>query len=280
MFKVKTMVTLGALAMALALLPMQSVFAQDTGGDTLVPDGTVWGTQENPQITVIDAKKLKIDGGAQVTGYGTLIVYGNLDIHHGSLDFTGNIIIMGESPDGKTKEAKLQNHHGTLNIDGTVILLGNGKGKAKLHIHNTNKVDDGGTNITGAVLLFSGSGNQKDKAEFKAKHGNLNVDGLVAIIGDKVKVDLHPENKKKKGTQSINIQGGLIVAVPDDGNGNQKADVKLHGNVTVQYDSVKVANALAQFAQFIGELDELVPPKKQYALKGGWRRFSPDAPPQ
>lgn len=295
MFKPKMTLTLGLLAAAVLLLPAQSAFGvappkdPPPGGGPPSYDGSIptvtWGSPTDPQVIVIEGKKLKIDHGAVVTGYGTLIIYGNLDIHHGALNWYGDIIVMAESPDGgkKGKGSKLHNHHGGLNVEGSIIMLGNGsKGKAKFDIHNTGKHDDYTTSIDGGVFMFGGAADDKDKVEFKAKHGNLTIDGLIAMMGSQVKIKIHPDNKKKGGGKLFNLNGGLVLVVPDDTNARrpnrQKADINLDGNVAIQYDSVKVAKALQNLLDFIESLDSFDPGPTKYVLSGGWRRFTPPSP--
>jgi len=239
-------------------------FKKDKG--EILTDAT-WGDSPD-DVTVIDAKKLKIDGDATIEGTGTLVIMGELDIHHADFEWDGDIILLGD-----TKDAKLHNHHATLDVDGTIVALGSGKkGKSKIHIHNDKKTDDSTSSINGGVLLLGGGEDTKDKVEFKVKHGSLDMRGLLMMMGHQVKVDIKPEHGKKKGDPGhFNFDGNLVLGTSEYSDSKKekknKLDVKLSGNVAIQHDSDAVNEALGLFKEFF---DEFAPDVEPPATTGSY----------
>lgn len=256
------------------LVPLASTVVVD---DHVFSEDTTLGTPENPQVTVIEGNRVKIQDGATVSGTGTLIIHGDVEIKNDStLKFDGDIIITGTNPGKTVREAKLKNKKGIVQVDGNVILLGTGKGKAKLEIHNEEDPEDESaeTYFNGAVFVFSGIEETKDKAEVKIKKGHVTMNGLLAIIGDKAKLDIkkgkkvaHP--RKPHLVTDFTMDGGIVVAVPDDEKGT-KAEVKLDGHVTVTYNSEKLESALTSLLEFAQQFGPANPFPMKYSVVS-WR---------
>lgn len=234
-------------------------------GRTKIDADITWGTKDAP-VTVYFDNTLTIEKGANVTGYGTLIVDKNVDIHDATFNWYGTIILTGGTmSDTKPKDAKLRNHKGDMYVEGLIILLGTGKGKARLEIHNDESASDlakakgkvvpnpePDTTIKGAIISFSGKEDKPDKSEIRIKHGDTLIDGLISVSGDKTKVDLkaHKGHHTWKGldrNSSILIDGAVIMAVPEDPaikDGKSKADIKIHGYTQITWNSDKFYTAV------------------------------------
>jgi len=217
-------------------------------------------------VTIIDTTKIKFDKkhsgeDAVISGQGTLVILGELDVHHADFEWDGDIIVLGDE-----RDAKIHNHHGTLDVEGTIVVLGSGaKGKSGIHIHNDKKEDDSTSSINGGVLLMSGADDTKEKVEFKVHHGSLDMRGILMMLGHQIKVDLHPEHGKKKGDPGhFSFDGNMILGVEAAGDiydkkgklkksKASKLDIKIKGNVAIQHDSDAVDDALALFKDFFDE---------------------------
>ncbi|EFI36149.1 hypothetical protein Dthio_PD3603 [Desulfonatronospira thiodismutans ASO3-1] len=82
--------------------------------DTDVPGNDVWGDRENPQITIVDNKKL----GGTIDGAGVLILKNGADIT-GNFHFEGIVVYMVEEGDTIDMFSA-----GTPNIFGSVVVAG------------------------------------------------------------------------------------------------------------------------------------------------------------
>lgn len=218
-----------------------------------------WGTPSAPEITVIDDNKHKIHPNVTVTGSGVLIIRGDLHLQKGStLNWNGSIIILG----GRNNDAVLKNNQGNLNVTGNVLVLGTGQNmkKSKLLLHDDQAKNDAVNVIDGAILIMSGNRtDQSEKAEFKARHGDVDIRGFIGVVGDKVKFDVKVEDKDKHDKHghsslddSFRVHGGVVVAVPNNAE-KHKAKVHLHGSdILIKYNSENVDRAIRGLLDLAG----------------------------
>ncbi|MBI2901587.1 MAG: hypothetical protein HYY17_15495 [Planctomycetes bacterium] len=246
---------------------------------------TTYGNQVAPATVVIDAEKVEVTPGATVTGYGTLIVRGDMSIlNNAKFNWTGDIVVLG----GSNRDAVFRNKHGELTVNGTVIVLAGdeNKKKATMRLDNDTGKHDGSTVINGALLVWNGNETKtQDKAEFKAKHGDFEINGFIGVYGDKVKFDAkmdhhhhdhadpdHEAHKPRHKDGSFVVHGGVVVAVPGNDE-KHKVKVHLHGDdILIQYDSVAIENAIMQLVNF-GQL--FTPPMPATYQVISWRRIVP-----
>ncbi len=222
----------------------------DTGSKGIDIKGglTIWGTPFAPRVTVVTGKDLRVDGGAVVRGSGILVVTGNLNLHHATLEFDGPVIVFGDK-DKKSDDPKLHLHHGTMTINGPLLLLGDDSSKtAKLHLHNDDKTNDGLATINGPVLAIA-QGDKKTKAELKAHHGDVEINGVVMLAGDRAKLDV---GKDKRDT--FRVDGGVVVAVPPHTKDKTKADIRLDNGTAIRYDSVEVERSIRALNGLAGQI--------------------------
>ncbi len=226
----------------------------------------VLGTLASPVVVVVDGKDIHIDGGASITGAGILIVTKDWHLHHATINWTGTIIVMGDNKHG---DSKIKNHHAALNITGNLLAIGGDGGSARIDIHNDDKKRDSSTHITGTVMALGGP-DDKSKAEFRHHHGDMTVDGFVAALGQRAKIKIDENGGGKDAIRQFTLNGAMVVAVPNtEDKGAEKLEVKLHGNVTLQYDKEKQDAALQNLVGFMGLLN--LPPQAYSTVS--WREM-------
>jgi len=254
------------------LIPSANVTV--SGKNVKISKDTTWGSPNAPQVVLIDGNKVEVQPNVTVTGYGTLIVQGDLSLlNKSTFNWTGDVIIMG----GTNKDALFQNKMGTLTVDGSVLVLGTDSNKKRsvLSLHNDiNKTNVSTTTINGAVLVWTGNNTDKaEKAEFKAKHGRFDIDGFIGVYGDKTKLDVKIDDKKNVEDGGFTVHGGVVVAVPGSDE-KHKAKVHLHGDdILIQYDSIAVEAAIGKLLSFASLMEE-VPVQESYQIVS-WRRVMP-----
>lgn len=260
-----------------SVIPSADVFV--SGADAKISVNTTWGTPTDPQVVVIDANKATVQPNVEVSGYGTLVVQGDLSLLNNSkFDWHGEVIIMG----GTNKDAVFKNKKGHLNVDGMVLVLGTNetKGKSKLELHNDiDFTNDSTTTINGPLLVWTGNNSDKEeKAEFKAKHGNFDINGFIGVYGDKTKLDVKIDDKKSAADGGFIVHGGIVVAVPGSDE-KHKAKVHLHGDdILIQYDSVAIENAISALLAFANQMPD--PFLQESYQIVSWRRIvAPNAVP-
>jgi hypothetical protein len=252
------------IAEAIANLTPDRVISKN---DRVITTTQTWGTPLYPEITVVDAQRLTIQSGATVQGAGVLVVNGDISIKQLSgLKWEGTVIVTGGTG-AKANDAFIRNERGSLEVTGTTVILGTGASKAKIQINDPTNQEDASTKFDGAVLVYAGKEDDKaDKAEFKINHGGVEMDGLLALIGDKVKLEIH----KEKSDKQFVMDGAVILAVPDDEKKTQ-ANLKLSGYTSITYNSQKVKDAIAGLMNFLityGAIDV------RYSITS-WREVTP-----
>jgi hypothetical protein len=252
------------IAEAIANLTPDRIISEN---DRVITTTQTWGTPLSPEITVVDAQRLTIQSGATVQGAGVLVVNGDISIKQLSgLKWEGTVIVTGGTG-AKANDAFIRNERGSLEVTGTTVILGTGASKAKIQINDPTNNEDASTKFDGAVLVYAGKEDDKaDKAEFKINHGGVEMDGLLALIGDKVKLEIH----KGRSDKQFVMDGAVILAVPDDEKKTQ-ANLKLSGYTSITYNSQKVKDAIAGLMNFLityGAIDV------RYSITS-WREVTP-----
>jgi hypothetical protein len=225
-----------------------------SGNDARITGTVQWGTPASPEVTVIDARQLSVQPDAVIRGAGTLIVQGDVRIlNRARLEWTGDIIVLGGT---NNRDADLRNQNGSLVVNGNVLVLGadDRRGNARFSLHDNNsEVNDAVNVINGSVLAISGQRTRKeDKATITIKTGDTTITGVLAVAGDKVKLDVK-DHRDRRGVESyFRLYGTAVVAVPDNDE-RHKVKVHIHGdNILLQYDSQAVSNALAGLQSLAG----------------------------
>ena len=212
-----------------------------SGGDISINAAHTWGTQQAPQITYLTANKVTLT--STINGYGTLIVAGDLRLDsHAVFNFTGNIYVMG----GTDKDAIFQNNKGSMTVNGNIVVLGTNAARKKSIFKLEDDHDDNSavTVINGSVFVLTGNNTDKEeKAEFRAKNGNVTINGLVSLVGDKLKFEAN-----MKDEASFTVNGAVALAVPGT-DGKYKAKVHLHGDqILIDYNQQNVNAALLKMS--------------------------------
>lgn len=223
-----------------------------------------FGTPIAGSVTVIDTS-----GGderhwdnANITGQGTLIITGSLDIHHNAtLNWKGDVFVLGND---KGKDSLKIDHDSQVKIDGGLYMLGVDNKEAKLRVHGDSGKDhaDSALTVNGPVIVIADK-SSKSKAEFKAhEHDSMvTINGYLGLFGDKIKLDA---KSGKNDLTHFQVNGEVVLAVP--GGDKDKIDVKLNQNVDFDYDSVQRQGALDRIAQFFADKPNV---KRTYTI-GAW----------
>ena len=259
---------------AQAMIPTQTIFIEGKeAGDAFIdPDGdgyvNLGGSEDD--VVLLTGGKLKLDGDLTIEGTGTLIFDGGkMEVKSvTSFDWDGDIYILGSDKKG---DAELKIKQGMFDITGDIYLIGEGDGKAKIEFNNDDTEENNSyTKLTGSILAAGGSGD-KSKAEFKVKNGDVDIEGMITLYGNKTKLDLHQKHKSggKNGEwlnnddSDIRIVGGISLMVPDASTEStkQKAEISIHdhkvkgdevynweGMIEILYDSSVVRAAVKRFA--------------------------------
>lgn len=258
-----------------AMTPTQTIFIEGKeAGDAFIdPDGdghvNLGGTEDD--VVLLTGGKLKLDGDLTIEGTGTLIIDGGkMEVKSvSSFNWIGDIYILGNDSKG---DAELKIKQGMFNITGDIYLIGEDDGKAKIEFNNDDTEENNSyTKLTGSILAAGGSGD-KSKAEFKVKNGDVDIEGMITLYGNKTKLDLHQKHKsggkhgdwQNNDDSDIRIVGGISLMVPDASKEGttQKAEIKIHdhkvkgdevsqweGMIEILYDSDVVSAAVKRLAE-------------------------------
>jgi hypothetical protein len=261
-----------------AMTPTQTINLEGKeAGDAFIdPDGdgyvNLGGTEDD--VVLITGGKLKLEGDLTIEGTGTLIFDGGkMEMKSvSSFNWIGDIYILGNDSKG---DAEFKIKKGMYDITGDIYLIGEGDGKAKIEFNNDDTEENNSyTHLLGSVLAAGGTGDSS-KAEFKVKNGDVNIEGMITLYGNKTKLDLHQKHKsggkhgdwQENDDSDIRIVGGISLIVPDaskEGT-SQKAEIKIHdhkvkgdevpdweGSIEILYDSDVVSAAVKRLAEKLG----------------------------
>ena len=260
---------------ARAMTPTQTITIEGKeAGDALIdPDGdgyvNLGGTEDD--VVLLTGGKLKLDGDLTIEGIGTLIFDGGkLEVKSvDSFTWDGDIYILGSDSKG---DAEFKIKQGMFDITGDIYLIGEDDGKAKIEFNNDDTEENNSyTKITGSILAAGGSGD-KSKAEFKIKNGDVDIEGMITLYGNKTKLDIHQKHKSggkhgdwlENNDSDVRIMGGISLMVPDaskEGT-SQKAEIKIHdhkvkdnevpdweGSIEILYNSDVIGAAVKRLAE-------------------------------
>ena len=224
-----------------------------SGSDPLVYDSLTGVTRIDEAVT--------LKPGDTIEGTGTLIITDKFKVQGGTLDWDGDVIILGGNggnelnvtsgsvtiepqtvtlPDGSTTES-----------GGSLITISDGNGPAGIDLNG------GTTTIEGAILIASTAGSGSNKSTFLVNKGTNTLGGLLMATGDKVHVKIMPNPAQG----SFAMEGGIILAVPEtESTGPDKMTAWIKGNSTIQFHSTKVNNALNTIKGIFDEFAPNVPP--------------------
>lgn len=220
-------------------------------------DPQTWGTPEDPQVTVIDANK--VDIRAPVTGSGTLIVYGDLDVRReGSLTWDGDVLIVGNG----RHRTRLSTHGGAISVTGNVAVLGDGHhGDVELHLHGDHGAhpDDlgdpgrdgientghiGTLDVRGSVIVLGDTAEDaRADARMKIhKHSEVSIDGLVLFAGNRARLDIHNHAHEDENGGFV-LNGQLAIGV-EQGRRRDELRIRLDGQTQITFDQANVDRAI------------------------------------
>jgi hypothetical protein len=239
----------------------------DPDGDGLVYLG---GTGES--VVYLTNGKLKLEQDLTIEGKGTLILDGGrMEMKSvSSFNWDGDIYILGDVNKG---DAEFKCKKGNFTINGDIYVLGSDNGKGKVEFNNDLDENVALTQINGSILASGGAGGDS-KVELIIKNGDLEIQGMIILIGTKTKLEIrqkhHKEGKAGKWLENddsdLLIQGGISIMVPKADKGTGYAEIKIHdhkasgddeweGSINILYDSSIVRAAVKRFAAKLN-LDE------------------------
>ena len=239
----------------------------DPDGDGLVYLG---GTRES--VVYLTNGKLKLEQDLTIEGKGTLILDGGgMEMKSvSSFNWDGDIYILGDVNKG---DAEFKCKKGNFTINGDIYVLGSDNGKGKVEFNNDLDENVALTKINGSILASGGAGGDS-KVELIIKNGDLEIQGMISLIGTKTKLEIrqkhHKEGKGGKWLENddsdLLIQGGISIMVPKADKGTGYAEIKIHdhktsgddeweGSINILYDSSIVRAAVKRFAAKLN-LDE------------------------
>ncbi|MHC5055694.1 MAG: hypothetical protein ACYTKD_13370 [Planctomycetota bacterium] len=226
------------------LVPLAQANGNYLGGAnvrTSAPE--TWGTTADPVVKVVDANKLTVNH--DITGAGTLVVMGDLDIKSGSLVWDGDVIVLGS-----TKNAGIHNVGGTVDIEGGVVVIADGN-FADFHANGSGV----STTVNGAMLMVGGnatSGGGRARFQVNTNGASMSIYGMVMMMGDDI-------DFRANANTTLDVDGGIALAVPPSA--APSVQVRLQGNVDIDYDSVAVEKASGILGDILEEQGPDDPPK-------------------
>ena len=222
-----------------------------TVNDRLLPSATVvesldadhvtFGSPEKPAVVYLPDLKTRLKGQS-LQGHGTLIVNELVIDHGGQLDWTGDIIIIGNHE----KKARLEVHHdsSSFHVDGNVLLLGEATEPAELRVHGDASVTVNGSLFV-ATEYAEGRG---QRARLRVDTGGrLDVEGVLTLAGRRVEAEF------QEGT-TVNISGTLQIAVPE-GRREERLRFDLRGDLLIRRDNDAIAGAAESWEDLGVRLD-------------------------
>ena len=265
-------------ANAHAMTPTQTIDLEgkDSGDAFIDPDGdgyvNLGGTEDD--VVLLTGGRLILEGDLTIEGKGTLIFDGGkMEMKSvGSFNWDGDIYVLGSDSKG---DAEFKIKKGMYDIIGDIYVIGEGNGNAKIEFNNDDTEENNSyTHLTGSVLAAGGSGDNS-KAEFKVKNGDVDIEGMIALYGNKTKLEFRQQHHKggrigdwlNNDDSDIRIAGGISLMVPDASKKGttQKAEIKIHdhktsgddlweGIIEILYDSDVVRAAVKRLSQKVGLL--------------------------
>ncbi len=205
-----------------------------------------WGTEESPQVTVIEAGQVGADSvfttsGQTITGHGTLIIKDTLRPRHNlNLNWTGDVFVVGM--DG-TGDDLLYLFGSNVQIDGNMILLSDDNTEASLELANSSGTGSRPSSMTvnGAVLALAEA--QSHEAEFEVEgDSSLTVNGLMGLFGSRIEIEASGSGS------SFDVNGTLSVGMAQDVDNSvvrrDDFELEMRGSVDFTYDEALVAAAV------------------------------------
>ena len=182
-----------------------------------------------------------------VTGYGTLIVTDDFNMNNSTLNWYGDIFVIGADGVPGDNFADIKIDSSTLNVTGNLIVLGNGEGAGSTQF----QVKDSGTvNVDGSLFFgtdWNVDGGTESQFEI-VRSGTVNVDGIMTMVGPDVAIILKYNASSSK---ALNITGALQIAVP----------APLTGDTDLQMDfrgaSLEIHRDVAAMRRGVGAMNNL-----------------------
>jgi hypothetical protein len=207
------------------------------------------------QVVIWDqGNNMRVENGRTLSGSGTLIITRRLEVDEGAtFIWDGDVIIMGSQ-----NHAKLEIQDGTVTINGNLIAATdpNGNKRADVRMSSNSILNITNTNGDGGSFLMLSRGGE---AEFHLDTSNggsnsptVNVDGVLALLGDDIDVRLEG---KHSDHAVLNISGGLVIAVPEEGDGIKRLRFD-HIDMDIIFDETNYDEAINGLGDFFGTIED------------------------
>jgi hypothetical protein len=231
-----------------------------------------WGTAADPQISVIQANQAGSNNdfspakdGVTITGNGTLIINHTCKPKKLTLNWTGDVFVLGYDGDG----SDLFYLRGTTaTINGNLILLSSNNTEASLELKDmASKISN--LTVNGNLLCLAEAQSHEAEVETEMK-SKLTVNGMMGLYGSRIEIEA------SGGSSSIDVNGTLAVGMAQDlDEGITRPDdfeFEMTGKVHVTYDQPLATQALEGLSGLESDLnldedDDLA--QYEYHLVGG-----------
>jgi hypothetical protein len=232
---------------------------------TLEEDVT-WGTVAAPEITVV-RDDLHIGMGYNVTGSGSLVILGRLNMEHrSSLRWDGDVYVLGDETSG-ANNSWLRNDGARVDVNGNLLLIETDHSAAELshvpHEAEHRDIPDIHTTVNGTLMVAHGP--YGEIARITTPCGTLTVNGLLAMNGERISIEHLPDAHL---VVNGSIQAGLL-------NGTRSLSsfrLKLIGPSHITYNEELLNKALQGLGRIVDvNLDVSARKKLLGYAQRGWR---------
>lgn len=218
-----------------------------------INNSPTWGTENNPQVTVIEAKKIGKDrvfnkSNQTITGNGTLIIKHTIrpgkNGKKPNINWDGDVYVLGFDGDG----SDLVYFYGAdVNINGNFILLASDNTEASLEMRDYGSTISNVT-VNGALLTLAEAKSHESEIEVEGD-SRLTVNGIMGLYGSRIEIEASGSDTQ------LNVNGTLAIGMAQDLNGNinrgDDFEFEMRGEVQVIYDK----NLVTQAVEGLSNLD-------------------------
>ncbi len=185
-----------------------------------------YGSPGSP--VVIYAPDPRIGSSETVTGYGTLILGKSFEMNNSSLNWTGDIFVVGDGGG----DAKLIIEGGTLDVTGNLLIIGEG------NLEKTELKVTGGGSVTINGSMFMGADwNVQEGVEAElvvAGNSSFTLNGILNLMSAEAELEFEPNPLNR-----VFINGMLQIAVPP-GVTESHVEFEMKGNVEIYKDDAAI----------------------------------------
>ena len=154
------------------------------------------------------------------------------------MNWTGDVFVVADA----IGDAELRIEDGSLDVTGNVVVLGEGDLESEFEVRS-----GGSATINGSLFIATDPvDNNNSEAEFEIETGgSLTINGLLTMMGSDIDIEIGASS-----TNALDITGGFQIAGPS-GSGDTSVDLDLRGMVEIHKDDAMIA-AAAQGIQRLG----------------------------